>query len=165
MTRSVEVWWSMRGSSWQPNTVWTPVPAWSTDGTGVAVRGVVLSSYGKYYQQDEKLSKWPIDVTTWDRQTDGPTNLQTDRLQELLEWPLATKNLYHLHSQCAMMFSPQPGPGQERQSPAHQEPGSSHVQSNHQGWPASSNMICFSLVRSPYWYSSKINNEQWDDNV
>ena len=30
-------------------------------------------------------AKWPMDVTNWtDRQTDG--------LQELLEWPLATKN-------------------------------------------------------------------------
>jgi len=38
-------------------------------------------------------AKWPMDVTNG---TDQPTDLQTDGLQELLEWQLATKN-YEQH--------------------------------------------------------------------
>ena len=41
-----------------------------------------------YKNKLRHAAKWPMDVTNG---TNRPTDRQTDGLQELLEWPLATK--------------------------------------------------------------------------
>ena len=56
-------------------------------------------SLNKRFLESDKMrhaAKWSIDVTMRDRPTDRQTDIQTDVLQELLELPLATKNLIFL---------------------------------------------------------------------